>query len=277
MRKRHAFTLIELLVVIAIIALLLSVLLPGLKRAKDYAKQVICATRLKQTGVGIRMYADAFDGYLPDDHDLDGNRERHTYAAYRADKPQYIYPSGKLKPLRLAYLYELDYIDTPEIFYCPGNSKRLTPQYVYETYTYSAPWGTRESAEASMKITGSPNAWIRTGYTYYPVEIDAKIDSTYHAPVELGLKLFKLNPSIPMMTDLIHNRPSISHQHNKFYKLNALYNDAHVSTCNDQAIFKDDFFDPMGGRVWVTLDSNSFPFLAYYDTAIYTVFRAIGP
>ena len=63
---RHPFTLIELLVVISIIAILASMLLPVLSRAKEMGRQVVCTGNLKQFGIAFYMYvADNDDLLMP--------------------------------------------------------------------------------------------------------------------------------------------------------------------------------------------------------------------
>ncbi len=65
-RRSRGFTLVELLVVISIIALLASLLLPGLARAREYAYFTTCKSNLRQISIGFLTYAGGERGRIPE-------------------------------------------------------------------------------------------------------------------------------------------------------------------------------------------------------------------
>jgi len=63
--QRYGFSLIELLVVLAVLSLLMGILLPVLSKARQQARRTACAGNLRQVGVAIHLYAEAFDDTIP--------------------------------------------------------------------------------------------------------------------------------------------------------------------------------------------------------------------
>ncbi|UCG17860.1 MAG: prepilin-type N-terminal cleavage/methylation domain-containing protein [Phycisphaerales bacterium] len=74
--RRSGFTLIELLVVVSILALLISILLPSLKKARDQAKDVQCKANLRSMGQAFTMYGMKYESAWPPAVDTFGLQNR---------------------------------------------------------------------------------------------------------------------------------------------------------------------------------------------------------
>jgi prepilin-type N-terminal cleavage/methylation domain-containing protein/prepilin-type processing-associated H-X9-DG protein len=108
---RRPFTLIELLVVVAIIAILASLLLPALTKARDRVKTSACATNEKGLGVAFAMYVDDWSGVYP-------------FANPAAPGQYSSWPSAQCNPWMISvrpYLGAYTTAQAPKYLRCPAN------------------------------------------------------------------------------------------------------------------------------------------------------------
>ncbi len=121
MRARRAFTIVELLVTIAIVALLMSLLMPGLRAAREGAQRMQCASNLRQIGIAFFAYAFQHDDALPatifdDDPAQFAPQEMMALNTGLIDPPTDAPAFNDWDGLgHLVY----SFIDNPQVFYCP--------------------------------------------------------------------------------------------------------------------------------------------------------------
>ncbi|MGE3181891.1 MAG: prepilin-type N-terminal cleavage/methylation domain-containing protein [Phycisphaerae bacterium] len=136
-----AFSLIELLVVIAVIAVLISIMLPGLQRARQSAQDVSCRSNLRQLGLAFQMYAT----------ENGGSAMPLAYTASTGDEPIYwwgqsradgVDPSrGFLWPQLRASLHDESVFECPRqtwgTYRAQGEARSVTSTYGYNGYFLS--------------------------------------------------------------------------------------------------------------------------------------------
>ncbi len=118
-RHSKAFTLIELLVVIAIIALLMSILMPAMSKAKESAREIVCKSHLSSVGLGMMMFLQDNDMKAAD------NSKSNGFFWYDA--------AHNIRPVTDGDAYwgvaYISYIKEPKVFGCP--SYRAVAELIY--------------------------------------------------------------------------------------------------------------------------------------------------
>ena len=175
--KRRGFTLIELLVVVSIIALLVSILLPALAKAREQAKRTVCLVNQKSIAMALVMYAKDWDDYFPPATPEDpetgevrgGHNARHTLGIQHDWGGEL-----GLQWISLGLLFAGGTIegDSPTALYCPSQSSDPSRS----CFSYHVGWEATEQERLAIfggaENTGTDDRWCSYMSRMYSKALD---------------------------------------------------------------------------------------------------------
>ena len=210
--KMRIFTLIELLVVIAIIAILASMLLPALNKAREKAKSISCLSNTKQMGTYLALYINDNSGFYP--HPMKFNNAG-TSSNLWNDVLMVSYAGVQVEDNKIS-----NSIWEKSIFRCPSMEKNIPgSSYIHYGYNY---WhlGTKRSTGNTYAPWLDQNISCKVNFISKPSSMVAIVDSWDR---NSGYGYYFVQDSYTGGTQNVHTRHD-----NKNY--NVVWTDGHSST-----------------------------------------------
>jgi len=155
--KKSAFTLVELLVVIAIIALLMAILMPALRAARDQAKRIHCLSNVKTLALAWYMYQDENDTKLVGGDTRDDDDWVATPTGNSIEEKKDAIRKGKLFP------YTSKTID---VYRCPADLRQKDPtQFAFRSFSIAGgangeDWGEYNEAKTYLNLKRAASRYV---------------------------------------------------------------------------------------------------------------------
>lgn len=251
MKKSKGFTLIELLVVIAIIALLLSIIMPSLKRAKEAAQRVVCRNHMKTIGLANELYATEQKGYFVPYYDPGAASSFQRYWIANEKFREYIDVNSRQQSMS-------SYI-TPEEYTCPTDRIAKDPDLAsagtgtvssYAMNVTDWGWGPSSYAghrQSQIKSPGTRIAFVESNDFW--ADWGMPTSSRSGADYEIGWDVLGQDTSQAYHDAGIYGQVLYRHSEGS----NVLFYDGHTDYYKKQDLFKRDDFDasPKQPGMWV--------------------------
>jgi prepilin-type N-terminal cleavage/methylation domain-containing protein len=209
------FTMIELLVVISIIAILASMLLPALSKAKDKAKGILCSNNLKQIGQFVSFYQDDWNGYLP---------SQISNGTFFTDLQDYT----STKPNDMAKK------TNGNIFTCPSDIYRINRFKIADSTTYYLHASYGKNYYMRRDVNEPTTTRMKKGLMQNPSKLIYMIDAYSLQTGREGWPIDFSGNNYPFLTSAATDQ-GVDFRHQGF--ANAIWGDLHIASTNINFLF----------------------------------------